>query len=165
VRKIQAELKSIEGKVVNIKSFQAQALEVYEKLQVEQQNMLSKIETVQNYFLEISHSVDNISFKEKEAIVARTTFQKVVAFSAREEVPVVSKLTVEEQIRGDIILKTWETNISKSKKMAREVKKECEEVFDQLDTKSLGIGEGDCPGLLGQINVLRHQLHIKERWN
>jgi hypothetical protein len=49
--------------------------------------------------------------------------------------------------------------------MAREVKKECEEVFDQLDTKTLGIGKGDCPGLLGQINVVRHQLHIKERWN
>ena len=49
--------------------------------------------------------------------------------------------------------------------MEREVKKECEEVFDQLNTKTLGIGKGDCPGLLGQINVVRHQLHIKERWN
>jgi hypothetical protein len=165
VRKLQAELKSIEGQVVNIKSFQAQALEVHEKLQVEQQNMLSKIETIQNYFLEISHSLDNIAFKEKEATTARAAFQKAVAFSAREEVPTIPKLTVEEQIRGDIILKTWETNIVESRKMAREVKKECEEVFDQLDTKTLGIGEGDCPGLLGQINVVRHQLHIKERWN
>jgi len=29
----------------------------------------------------------------------------------------------------------------------------------------LGIGKGDCPGLLGHINVVRHQLHIKESWN
>jgi hypothetical protein len=54
VRQIQDELKSIKGQVVNITTFQAQALEVPEKLQEEQQNMLSKIEIVQNYFLEIS---------------------------------------------------------------------------------------------------------------
>jgi hypothetical protein len=162
---IQDELKSIEGQLVNITAFQAQALEVHEKLQVEQQNMLSKIEIVQNYFLGISHSLDNIAFKEKEATKGHTYFPKVVAFSAREEVPTIPKVTVEEQIGGDIILKTWETNIVESRKMAREVKKECEEVFDQLDTKTLGIGKGDCPGILGQINVIRHQLHIKESWN
>jgi hypothetical protein len=127
--------------------------------------MLSKIEIVQNYFLEISHSLDNIALKENEATIACVTFQKAIAFLAREEVRAIPKLTVEEQIRGDIILKTWETNIAKSRKMAREVKEECEEVFDQLDTKTLGISKGDCPGLLGQINVVRHQMHIKERWN
>jgi hypothetical protein len=63
------------------------------------------------------------------------------------------------------MLKTWETNIVESRKIAREVQRECEEVFDQLDTKTLGIGKADCPGLLGQINVVRHQLHIKESWN
>jgi hypothetical protein len=84
---------------------------------------------------------------------------------AREEVPAIPKMTIEEQIMGNIILKTWETNIVESMKIAREVKKECEEVFDQLDTKTLGIGKGDFPGILGQINVLRYQLHIKESWN
>jgi len=115
---------------MNIKSFQSQALEVHEKLQAEQQNMLSKIETIQNYFLEISHSLDNIAFKEKEATTFRASFQKEVPFSAREEVPTIPKMTVEEQIKGDIILKTCETNIVESRKMEREVKKECEEVFD-----------------------------------
>jgi hypothetical protein len=81
VRQLQAELKSIEGQVVNITTFQAQALEVHEKLQAEQQNMLSKIEIVQNYFLEVSHSLDSIVLKEKEATTARTAFQKAVAFS------------------------------------------------------------------------------------
>jgi hypothetical protein len=104
-------LNSIEGQVVNITSFQAQALDVYDKLQEEEQNMLSKIEIVQNYFLEISHSLDNIALKEKEATTTRVSFQKVVAFSAREEVPGIPKLIVEEQTRGDIILKTRETNI------------------------------------------------------
>jgi len=31
--------------------------------------------------------------------------------------------------------------------------------------KHTDIGQGDCPGILGKINVVRHQLHIKERWN
>ena len=149
MRQLQAELNSIELQFVNITAFQAQALGVHEKLQEEQQNMLSKIEIVQNYFLEISHSLDNVAFQEKEATTARTAFQKAVAFSAREEVPAIPKLTVEEQIMGDIMLRTWETNIAKIKKMTREVKKECEEVFDQLDTKTLGIGKGDCPVILG----------------
>jgi hypothetical protein len=89
VRQLQAELKTIEGKFVNITTFQAQVLKVHEKIQAEQQNTISKIEIVQNYFLEISHSLDNIAFKEKEATTARTSFQKVVAFSAREEVPTI----------------------------------------------------------------------------
>jgi hypothetical protein len=88
--------------------------------------MLSKEEIVKKYFLEISHSLDNIAFKEKGAIVARANFQKALEFSAREEVPVIPKLTIEEQIRGDIMLKTWETNIVEIRKMARDVKKECE---------------------------------------
>jgi hypothetical protein len=49
--------------------------------------------------------------------------------------------------------------------MAKEIKEDCEETFDALDKKSLGIGKGDCPGLLGQINVIRHQLNIKESLN
>jgi hypothetical protein len=85
VRQLQAELKSIEGQVVNITTFQAQALEVHEKLQAEQQNMLSKIEIVQNYFLEVSHSLDNIVLKEKEATIARAAFQKAVAYFQLEK--------------------------------------------------------------------------------
>jgi len=135
VRELKGKLRSIENQVVNMTAFQAQALEVHEKIQVEQHGMLSKIETIQNYLLEISHSLDNIALKEKEATTARVTFQKAIVFSTREEVPETPKLTVEEQIKGDIILKTWETDIAESKKMTREFKKDCEEMFDQLDTK------------------------------
>jgi hypothetical protein len=98
-------------------------------------------------------------------MTGHAAFQKETTFSAREEVPTSPKPTVEEQITGDIILKTWEANIAESMKMAREVKKECEEAFNRLDTKTLGIGKGDCPRLLGQINVVRHQMHIKEGWD
>jgi hypothetical protein len=42
---------------------------------------------------------------------------------------VVPRLSVSEQVRGDIILKTWEANIAESKRMAKEIKEACEEFF------------------------------------
>jgi hypothetical protein len=162
VKQLQDKLSSTESQVVNITIFQAQALEVHQKLEAEQQSLFSKVEIIQNYFRDVSQSLENIAFKEKEATTARAAFQKAVVFSAKEEVPVTPKLTVAEQIRGDIMLKVWEANISESRKMAKEIKEECEETFDLLDKKLLDIGKGDCPGLLGQINVIRHQLNLKE---
>jgi hypothetical protein len=165
VKQLQDKLSSTESQVVNLTVFQAQALEVHQKLEAEQQSLFSKVEIIQNHFQDVSQSLENIVFKEKEATTARAAFQKAVIFSAKEEVPVAPKLTVTEQIKGDIMLKVWEANISESKKMAKEIKEECEETFDLLDKKLLDIGKGDCPGLLGQINVTRHQLNLKESLN
>jgi hypothetical protein len=49
--------------------------------------------------------------------------------------------------------------------MAKELKEDCEEAFDFLDKKSLGIGKDDCSRVLGQINVIKHKHHIKEILN
>jgi hypothetical protein len=46
---------------------------------------------------------------------------------------------VSEQTRGDIILKTWESSIAESRKMAKEVKESCEEAFHSLKKESLGL--------------------------
>jgi hypothetical protein len=73
-------------------------------------------------------------------------------------------LFVAEQIRGDIMLKVWEANIAERKKMAKEVKDDCEETFDSLDKGSLRIGRDDFPGLLGQINIVRHLLKLKKEF-
>ena len=123
--------------------------------------MFSEVGIILDYFQEMDQSLDNIVFREKDANATRTTFQKTVVSSAREEVPVIPRLTFAEQIRGDIILKTWEANIAESKKMAKEIKEDCEESFDLLDKKSLGIGKDDCVGVLGQINVIKHHLDMK----
>jgi len=99
--------------------FQAQALEVHHKLEEAQQSLFSKVGIIQYYFQEIDQSLDNIGFREKEATMAHTTFQKEVVSSAREEVPVTPRLTVAERIMGDIILNTWEVNIVENKRMAK----------------------------------------------
>ena len=135
------------------------------KIEAVQQRLISKVEVIQNYFWEVIQSFDNIVLKEKEAKAARATFQKVVVLSAKEELSKIPRLSVTEYIRGDIILKVWDANIAERKKMAKEVKDDCKETFDFLDKGTLSIGEDNCLGLLGHINIVRHQLKLKENLN
>jgi hypothetical protein len=166
VKQLQNKVSFTEKMVMNIAGFQAQASEVLKKLEIAQQSLLDKVEIIQNHFQEVNQSLDNISFKEGEATATQTTFQKAVVSLAREEVPVTPRLTVAEQIRADIILKAWEANIVESKRMAKEIKEDCEEVFDSLSKESLGLGKDDCSSRkLGQINIVKHQIDIKESLN
>jgi len=45
----------------------------------------------------------------------------------------IPQLSLSEQTRGDIILKTWETNLVESKRLAREVNTACKEALSSLD--------------------------------
>jgi hypothetical protein len=141
--------------------FQAKALEVREKLGSAQTILFTKVEAVQNHFWVVDQSLNNIGLKEREAIVAWDTFQEAVVASEREGVAMVSRLSPLEQTRGNIILKTWETNINKSKRMAKEVKKDCEETFHSLDKESLGLRKDNIYEVLGQVDITKHQLNIK----
>jgi len=105
--------------------------------------------------------LDNICFREREAIAAWTTFQEAFVSSPREGVSVVSRLSISEQARDDIILKTWEANIAESKIMAKEVKEACEEAFHSLNKDSLGLGNDDHSEVMGQVDISKHQLNIK----
>ena len=66
------------------------------KIEAEQQTLISKVEVIQNYFWEVSQSLENIVFKEKEAKEAQATFQKVVVLSAKEEVSETPRLSIAE---------------------------------------------------------------------
>jgi hypothetical protein len=161
VRQLQAKLSSTESMVVDITVFQAQALEVRKKLEEAQQSLLSKVEIIQNHFQVIDQALSNIVLREREAIVAQTTFQEAVISSAKEGIAMASRLSISEQTRGDIILKTWESNIAEGRKMAKEVKESCEEVFGLLNKELLGLDKEDSSGILGQIDIAKHQLDIK----
>ena len=136
-------------------------MEIGRKLELAQQSLLNKVEIIQNHFRVVNESLDNIWFREREATIARITFQEAVGSSSREEIYVIPRLSVAEQVRGDIILKTWEVNITESKRLAKEIKEACEEVFHSLNKKSLGLGKDDCSEVLGQIDIVKHQLDIK----
>ena len=92
---------------------------MHTKIEAEKQRLISKIGIIHNYFQEVSKSLDNIILLEKEAKAARDTFQKAVACSGNKEVTKNIKLSVTEQIKGDIMLKVWENNMSESKKIVK----------------------------------------------
>jgi hypothetical protein len=79
----------------------------------------------------------------------RATFQKVVVCSENKEVSKILNLSITEQIRSDIMLKVWENNIAEYKKIVKEIKDDCERIFDLLDKESLGIGRDNFTGQLG----------------
>jgi hypothetical protein len=106
VRQLQAKVSSTENMIVDITVFQAQALEVRKELEAAQQSLLTKVETVQDHFRVIDQALNNICLREREAISARTTFQEAVVSSTKEGVAMASRLSISEQTRGDIILKT-----------------------------------------------------------
>ena len=116
---LQAKLNLMEGRVIDLKDFQTLSLETYTKIEAEQQRLISKIGIIQNYFKEVSKSLDNIILLEKEAKAARNTFQKAVACSGNKEVTKNLKLSVTERITRDVMLKVWETNIYESKKIVK----------------------------------------------
>jgi hypothetical protein len=53
------------------------------------------------------------------------------------------------------MLKVWETKISENKNIVKEIKDECEGIFDSLDKEPLGIERNDCFEPLGKINIVK----------
>ena len=80
--------------VVDIALFQDQALEVIKKLEIAQQRLLSKVKIIQNHSQVMDEALSNIVLREREAIVARTTFQEVVISSTKERRSMDSGLSI-----------------------------------------------------------------------
>jgi hypothetical protein len=137
-------------------------LGIHLKIEEEQSKVFLNLEIVQNYFQETNKSLENVFQKEREAKATRTTFQKAVAFSTKEEVRRIKRLSISEQVKGDIILKVWEASLAEYKRITREVNDDCQGIFDLLERTSLNIGKNDCCRLLGEINIANHQLRFKE---
>jgi hypothetical protein len=53
--------------------------------------------------------------KEREAKTTRTNFQKAVVFSSKEEIGKTHKLSISEQVKGDIMIKVWEAKLAEYK--------------------------------------------------
>jgi hypothetical protein len=136
-------------------------LGIHLKIEGEQKKVFLNLEVVHNYFQETNKSLENVFQKKREVKAARTTLQKAVALSTKEEVRMIQKLSISEQVKGDVILKVWEENLAEYKRITRDVNDDCQEIFDLLERTSLNIGKNDCPGLLSEINIAKHQLRLK----
>jgi hypothetical protein len=72
--KLQAKLNFGESQMIDIGIFQSQAIEIQKGVSGAQQDLLAKVETIQNHYQLIDQVLENISFREKEAGVARFVF-------------------------------------------------------------------------------------------
>jgi hypothetical protein len=161
-KNLQDKIISIANQVVEIENFRTQASEIYVRIEEEQQKVFSNLEVIQNYFQESNKSLENVFQKEREAKAARTTFQKAVASSSKEEIGKTQKLSISEQVKGDIMIKVWETKLAEYKRITREVNEDCQGIFDLFERDSLNIGTDGCSGLLGEVNIAKHQLKFRE---
>ena len=65
---------------------------------------LAKIEIIQDHVQLVDQALDQVTLSERQARVARSTFQEAVTSAAKEEIAIASRLSIKEQTRGNILL-------------------------------------------------------------
>jgi hypothetical protein len=136
-------------------------MEIRKNIEAAQQSLLTKVEIILNHFQLMDQALNKITLREREAKVARGTFQEAIISKTKEEAVITSKLSIREKTRGNILLKAWEHNIAENKKMAKEVRDSCEETFGLLNKNLLDLDKESSSGMLGKINIVKHWLDIK----
>jgi hypothetical protein len=159
---LQDKIISIANQVIEIENFRTQASEIYVRIEEEQQKVFCNLEIIQNYFQESNRSMEKVFQKEREAKAAMTTFQKAVASSLKDEIGKNQKLSTSEQVKGDIMIKVWESKLAEYKRITKEVNEDCQGIFNLFEKDSLNIGTDGCSRLLGEVNIARHQLKLRE---
>jgi hypothetical protein len=120
------------------------------------------VETIQNNCQLIDQVLENITLREKEVGAARVAFQEAIIATTKRETGSSFRFSIPEKTRGNILLKEWERNISEGRQQAKVVRKSCEETFVFVDGSSLGLDSENNTETLGQINIAKHLLNIKE---
>jgi hypothetical protein len=162
IGQLQAKLNFAEIQMIDIGIFQSQAIEIRKRVSEAQQDLLAKLETIQNHFQLIDQVLENISFREKEAGAAQVIFQEDFIATRKKETGSGSRLSIPDHTRGNILLKAWECNISEGRQQAKEVRNSCEETFGFIDGSFLDLDSENNIQTLGQINIAKQLLNIKE---
>jgi DNA repair exonuclease SbcCD ATPase subunit len=67
IRQLQVKLNSAESQVIDIGIFKSQAIEIRKRVSVAQQDLLAKVEAIQNHCRTIDQVLEDISLREREA--------------------------------------------------------------------------------------------------
>jgi hypothetical protein len=70
--------------------------------------------------------------------------------------------TIADKMKGDVMLKVWETKMQGYKGVTEEVINHCERIFDSIEKDSTHDENNGLSQPLGEINIDRHQLKIRE---
>jgi hypothetical protein len=60
------------------------------------------------------------------------------------------------------MMKVWETKLEGYKRLTKGVIEDCQKIFDSIEKDSIQVGTDGFSKPLGEININRHQLKIKE---
>jgi hypothetical protein len=161
---LQDKIISITNQVIELDQFKIKAIEIYANIQQEQQRVFSNLKTIQNYFHESKKSLDVAVLKEIEAKAVRDSFQKVLSALQEKEIRQSQKLSISEQLKGDVMLKVWETKLKEYKGITEEVINDCQRIFGSINKDSIQDETNGLPESLGEININNHQLKIRERF-
>jgi hypothetical protein len=159
---LQDKIISITNQVIEIEHFRTQASEIYANIEEEQQKIFCNLEIIQNYFHESNRSMEKVVQKEREAKAARNSFQKVITSLQKEEIGKTQKLPISEQVKGDIMIKVWESKLAEYKGITKGINEDCQRIFNLIEKDSVNIGTDGFSELLGEVNIARHQLKSKE---
>jgi hypothetical protein len=159
---LQDKIISITNQVIELDQFKIKAIEIYANIQQEQQRVFSNLKAIQNYFHESKKFLDVAVLKEIEAKAVRDSFQRVLSALQEEEIRQSQKLSISEQLKGDVMLKVWETKLKGYKGITEEVIDHCERIFDSIEKDSIQDENNGLSQPLGEINIDCHQLKIRE---
>jgi hypothetical protein len=138
-------------------------MEIRSRVSATQRSLLAKVETIQDNCLLIDQVLENLSVREREVGAARVAFQEAVIATTNRESGKISKFSISEQTRGNILLKEWECNILEGKLQAKKVRKSCEEAFSSIDGNLLGIDSESNAEMLIQMDMAKLSLDINEK--
>jgi hypothetical protein len=94
IKQLQAKIDLSKVTTVEMETFQDEALEVHEKMELAPQDLFTKVEVVQNCYWVADISLNKIYIKEREAIAARAKFQESILIEAKDEVAEVPRLSL-----------------------------------------------------------------------
>jgi hypothetical protein len=80
----------------------------------------------------------------------------------KEKVPDFPLLSPSEQLRGDMDLKVWETNLAERKRFSREVKEACLKLLSSLDKRLVDFEGSNISEALRQIDIEMNQQNSKK---
>ena len=86
IKQLQTNIDLTQGTTVEMEYFQAQALEVQEKIESTEQDIFTKVESIQNCYRVVDLSLKNIYIKEREVHSTWAKFQEAILIVPKYDV-------------------------------------------------------------------------------
>jgi hypothetical protein len=124
------------------------------------------VDTIQKCYQAINLSLKSIYVKEKDVCVARSKFQEFIIWRQKANIPGLAPFSHYEQVKGEMVLNVWETNLEESKKLARDAKEAFLETLSSVNKKLIEFEENNISEALGKIGIeMNHENSRKNKEN